>query len=138
MQAVPDPLVRFARAHLRNPPRYAVYRTAGSTPDAWWSATEIAQHAGLDIADIDRALRGFAAAGILHERVSPGGRLCRWRDELRYVLDGTSPPAELIDPICGMPVNADSAYTGHDATGATVHFCSRWCQAAHRNRLRRR
>lgn len=139
MQAAPDPLVRFARAHLRTPAQHAVYRSVGNNPDAWWSATEIAQHAGLDVTDIDQSLRSFAATGILHERVHPTGRrLYRWRDELRYVLDGTPPPPELIDPICGMPVNADSAYTGHDATGATLHFCSRWCQAAHRNRLRRR
>lgn len=102
-----------------------MYQTVGSNPDDWWSATEIAQHAGLDVTDIDQALRSFAAAGTLHERASPGHRFYRWRDELRYVLAGTPPPPGLVDPICGMPVNADSAYSGHDATGATVHFCSR-------------
>ena len=48
----------------------------------------------------------FAGAGILHERTHPSGaRLYCWHDELRYLFDGTGPRAELVDPICGMPVD---------------------------------
>lgn len=131
------PLARFARAHLRTRAQRAVYQTVGSNPESWWRAAEIAAHKDLDHAEIDQALRSFAAAGILHERTHPsGGRIYRWHDELRYLFQRTSPPADLIDPVCGMPVDTDSPHTGHDATGVVVHFCSTWCRAAHRARLR--
>lgn len=137
--SVPGSLARFARAHLRTPAQHAVYRAVGSDPDSWWTAGEIATHSGLDRAEVDQALRGFAAAGILHERAyQSGGRRYRWHDELRYVFDGTAPPSERIDPVCGMPVDPDTAYAARDTTGATVYFCSRWCRAAHRSRRHRR
>lgn len=136
---VSTPWDRFASAHLRTRAQRAVYRAVGSNPESWWSAVEIAKHAGFDHAEVDQVLRSFAGAGILHERTHPSGaRLYCWYHELRYLFDGTAPRAELVDPVCGMPVAADSPHTGHDPTGATVAFCSRWCQAAHRARLRRR
>ena len=139
-RAVSGPLVRGARAHLRSPAQHAVYRAVGSNPDSWWTAAEIAAHSGLDHADIDQALRGFAGAGILDERTNASvGRLYRWHNDLRYVLGGSSPPPEeLVDPVCGMPVDPDTGYTARNATGATVHFCSMWCRAAYRARRHRR
>ena len=136
--SIPDSLLRFARSHLRTPAQLAVYRTVGTRPDAWWSATEIADHTGTDVTEVDQALRGFAAAGILHDHVGAAGRRYSWHRDLRYVFDGTSPTGELIDPICGMPVAADSPHVGHDTGGAALRFCSQVCLTAHRRRLRRR
>lgn len=135
---VSESLARFARTHLRTPAQRAVYRTVGARPDAWWSATEIADHTGTSVLEVDQVLRGFAAAGILHDRAGPAGRRYSWHRDLRYVFDGTSPTGELIDPICGMPVAADSPHVGHATDGAALRFCSQGCLAAHRRRSRRR
>lgn len=134
----PEPLGRFARAHLRTPAQQAVYQTVASDPEATWSAAEIAAHTRLAHHDIGQVLRSFAAAGILRETASPGrDRRYRWRPELRYLLDGSAPRAEFIDPVCGMPVDPDTPHTGRDASGALVRFCSPYCGAAYRGRRRR-
>lgn len=130
---MPDPLAHFARAHLRTAAQRAVYRTVGSNPDSWWTGSEIAGHTGFDPLDIARILRGFAAAGILHEQRRGQGRRYRWHDDVRYVLDGTTPRGAMTDPVCGMPVRADSPHLDTDAEGATVRFCSRFCQLAFRS-----
>ncbi len=136
--AIPEPLARFARAHLRTPAQHAVYRIVGSNPDTAWTASEIKHHSALDEHEIDRALRGFAAAGILRDEPCPaGGRQYRWRPELRYLLDGSLLATEAVDPICGMPVDPDSPHRASDATGALVRFCSPYCRAAFRARSRR-
>lgn len=138
MAMLPESLSRFARAHLRTPAQHAVYRTLATDPDACWSAAEIAAHTGLDQHDIDQTLRSFTAAGIVREVTSPaGGRCYRWRTQLRYLLDGTTPTDEFLDPVCGMPVDADTPHTGRDSTGALVRFCSLYCRAAYRTRSRR-
>lgn len=132
--SMPDPLVHFARAHLRTPVQRAVYRTVGSNPDGWWTASEIAEHTGLDPLDVGQTLRGFASAGILHEERGGPVRTYRWHDELRYVFEGSAPEGVMIDPVCGMPVGTDSPHVGHDETGAIVRFCSRYCQLTYRSR----
>jgi YHS domain-containing protein len=136
--AIPKPLARFARAHLRTPAQHAVYRIVGSNPDTAWTATEIKHHSALDEQAIDRACRGFAAAGILcDESCLAGGRQYRWRPELRYLLDGSLPAAEAVDPICGVPVDPDSTHRASDAASALAHFCSPYCGAAFHTRSRR-
>ena len=115
-----------------------MYRTLGSDTDRWWTADEITDHTGLDIIDIGQTLRTLAAAGVLHEHDRQAQRReYRWHDELRYLFDRSEPTADLIDPVCGMPVSPDSAHTGRDRSGAIVRFCSRWCQATYRARARR-
>lgn len=124
--AIPEPLGRFARAHLRTPAQHAVYRIVGSDPDAAWTATEITHHSALDEHEIDRALRCFAAARILREEPCPaGGRQYRWRPELRYLLDGTVPATDVVDPICGKPVDPDGPHRASDAP-------ARWSASARR------
>ena len=62
--------------------------------------------ARLDISSVSWAFERFAGAGIVE--VVDGG-CCRWRPELRYVLERVEPEAERLDPVCGMPVTADAA-----------------------------
>lgn len=49
----------------------------------------------------------------------------------------TVPATDVVDPICGMPVDPDSPHRASDATGALVRFCSPYCRAAFRARSRR-
>ena len=139
MATLPEPLQRFARAHLRTPAQHAVYRTIASDPDASWSATEVAAHTGLDQHDIDQTLRSFTAAGIFRDATAgkAGEHRYQWRPQLRYLLEGTTPSGDCIDPVCGMPVGADTPHTGRDSSGALVRFCSSYCRAAYRARSRR-
>jgi len=132
MTSLPEALARFARGHLHSEAEYAVYRTVGGDRAEGWTADEIATHADVDVGDVHRALRRFAAARILVEEAGHGGRQrYRWRSELSYLFDGTSPPG-LVDPVCGMPVEAGSPHAATDTTGAAVRFCSAWCRAAFR------
>ncbi len=139
MTSLPDALARFARGHLHSEAELAVYRTVGSDRATGWSAEEIATQSDLELGDVDRALRRFAAARIVVVETAATGqgerRTYRWRSELSYLFEGTSPPGP-VDPVCGMPVEPGSPHTATDATGATVHFCSAWCRATFRTGIR--
>lgn len=135
MTSLPEALARFARGHLHSEAEYAVYRTVGGDRATGWTAEEIATHDDLEVGDVDRALRRFAAARIVEVEAGHGDRpRYRWRSELSYLFENTAPPG-LVDPVCGMPVEPGSPHTAIDATGATVHFCSAWCRAAFRTGL---
>ena len=117
---------RFVRAHLPTPTERAVYSAlAGSLK--LWTARSVAGAAGVSDHEADQALRRFAAAGIIERVETPGQpRRYRWRTEMGYLSDGGPSPRDRVDPVCGMPVPAESAHTALDGD-TEVAFCSLPC-----------
>lgn len=126
MRVPREPWEAFAGIHLATRAERAVFRRFARDPLASWSEAEIASAARLETSEVAWALERFREAGIV-ELVE--GRY-RWRPELRYVFERRDPGAELVDPVCGMPVAADAPLRAEDLLGRTERFCSERCMAA--------
>lgn len=126
--AASEAFERFARAHLGDRTERAVYAVVAGTPATEWAVGEVAAHATVSHHEADQALRRFAAAGIVTRLDLPGRpHRYRWTLEMRYLADGrTTPGWDLVDPMCGMPVPADSPHVAHDGD-LDVRFCSLPC-----------
>lgn len=123
-------LRRFAATHLRSRPARAVYAIVAGGPDRPWSAAEVARHSALDVHEVDRVLRRFAAAGIVEAAAGGRGWRYRWAPGMAYLFDDSSPgvgPDAVVDPVCGMPVPVDSPHRRDGTDGVPVLFCSLVC-----------
>lgn len=121
---------RFARVHLSTRAERAVYLVLVCDRTRAWSAQEIARLKDVEEAAVERALAGFASAGIVEVEE---GQLTsyRWSGDMDHLLGESGNGAERIDPVCGMRVASDSPYLVKDAHGASVWFCSSLCRAAY-------
>jgi len=121
----PSAFRALAQVHLRTPAERAVFAvvTGGRR---WWTPASAARAASVDGLDADRALRRFAAAGIVDQEVGPAGRRYRYRAEMDYLQGDIDVDDELRDPVCGMPVAADTPHVADDH-GRVVRFCSVPC-----------
>ena len=117
----------FVSAHLRTDSDRAVFWVLAGSESTIWNATTVAHEAEISDHEADQALRRFAAAGIL-ERVDDVGRprRYRWRAEMSYLHRGVTPTG-VVDPVCGMPVRADTPHRAMAADGSEVSFCSLPC-----------
>ena len=97
----------FAQAHLCTAPYRAVFTIRAGTR-RWWTSASTARAAGVGGLDADQALRRFAAAGIVDQGAGTGGRRYRYRAEMDYLQDDVDLDDGLRDPVCGMPVPADT------------------------------
>ena len=131
---------QFRRAHLPTDAERAVFFVLAGSLDRVWTVAGVARDARVSDHEADQALRRLTAACILERVDEPGHpRRYRWRPEMAYLRDAGDPPGR-VDPVCGMPVRADSPHIAvHD--GEEVAFCSlpclvRW-RAEQRGRHRR-
>lgn len=128
-----DVFTRFARAHLSTPVERAVYLTLVGAGTGSWSAAEIAERDHLARQEVAGVLERFEAAGIAELVGRKGGApRYRWRSDMNYVLEASGESFERVDPVCGMPVSADTPYVARDAEGRVRRFCSSICLAAFR------
>lgn len=119
-------LAQFRRAHLPTDSERAVFGVLAGSLDRVWTVAAVARYARVSDHEADQALRRFGAAGILERVDEPGHpRRYRWRREMAYLHEGTE-PAGRRDPVCGMPVPADSPHVAED-DGQEVAFCSLPC-----------
>jgi YHS domain-containing protein len=128
---------QFATAHLLTDAERAVFEVLADSLQRVWTAGGVAREAGVSDHEADRALRRFNVAGIV-ERLDDScrPRRYRWRPEMGY-LHHTSEPSGRRDPVCGMPVPADSPHiVVHD--GQEVVFCSLRCLVRWRSEHRAR
>jgi hypothetical protein len=82
-----------------------------------WSAADLAGQAALASADVARILRQYAAAGIVEDLNSTEEGRYRWRADLGYLFGIQGDGAASVDPVCDMPVTADSTYRGSGPDG---------------------
>lgn len=133
----PSSLASFMGAHLPTGVDRAVFWALAGSLDRRWTRAEVAGEAQVSDHEADQALRRFRSAGILEQVADRGGpRRYRWSAEMAYLHNGTD-PAGRIDPICGMPVPADSPHVA-DADGRAVAFCSLPCLVRWRSQHRAR
>lgn len=135
----PSAFRALARAHLRTRVERAVFGVVAGAAGFWWTAAGAARAAGVGELDADQTLRRFGAAGIVEQQAGAAGRRYRYRAEMSYLRSdgGADVDDELTDPVCGMPVAADTPHIADDR-GRVVRFCSipcltRW-QRARRTR----
>jgi YHS domain-containing protein len=121
-----NPLARFMGAHLPTDVERAVFWVLAGSLDRVWTRAEVASDAQVSDREADQALRRFRAAGILEQLARRGGpRRYRWRAEMAYLHNGTDPTGRL-DPVCGMPVPANSPHVADDGD-REIAFCSLPC-----------
>ena len=135
----PSPYRALAQAHLRTPAERAVFAVVASA-HRWWTTASAARAAKVGGLDADQALRRFAAAGIVDQESGTAGRRYRYRAAMGYLHADTDIDEEVRDPVCGMPVAADTPHVADDH-GRAVRFCSvscltRWQRAQRRGRTR--
>jgi len=118
----------LARAHLPTRVERAVFAVVAGDPGRWWTAAAAARAAGVDELGADQTLRRFAAAGIVELEAGSAGTRYRYGAEMAYLAvdDGADEGDELRDPVCGMPVAADTPHVADDH-GRAVRFCSLPC-----------
>lgn len=121
-----SPLARFMAAHLPTDVEWAVFTVVAGSRDRLWTAAAAAREARVSDHEADQALRRFSAAGIVERLDEPGRpRRFRWQPSMAYLDAGADPPG-LRDPVCGMPVRADSPHVADD-DGQRAVFCSLPC-----------
>jgi len=125
-----DVYSRFARRHLGTRVERAVYLTLVDQEAESWSARELAERNHLDLDETEGVLEAFEAAGVVGAGDAPGGRRYRWRSDMNYLFGREDVSPGWIDPVCGMPVLADSPYAAEDADRIPRRFCSSLCLAA--------
>lgn len=119
---------RFARRHLSTREDRAVFHTLTDERTRAWSAREIAARERSDLDAIAEALVRFDDAGIVESAPTSTGRRYRWRPEMNYLFDELGRGAAW-DPVCGMPVPANSPHVAEDLHRRTTRFCSSLCRA---------
>lgn len=120
-------LAQFMGAHLPTEVERAVFWVLADSQKHVWTRTDVARGAQVSDHEADQALRRFSAAGILEQLPASGHpRRYRWRAEMAYLRDGTEPSGRR-DPVCGMPVPANSPHVAADDDGQEVAFCSLPC-----------
>jgi len=124
-----DVYSRFARRHLDTREERAVYLTLAGREAGSWSVRELAERNHLDPDDTERVLEAFEAAGVVEAIDAPEGRRYRWRSDMNYLFGENDPPGP-VDPVCGMPVLANSPYVADDTYRRPRRFCSSLCRAA--------
>ncbi|MBI2708600.1 MAG: hypothetical protein HYX34_02770 [Actinobacteria bacterium] len=119
---------RFLGAHIATDVERAVFWVIAGSASNDWTVGVVAREARVDHHEAEQALRRFTSAGILEAVDGQGGvpSRYRWRSEMRYLHDGGDPPGR-TDPVCGMPVSANSPYVVPDVDGEDVAFCSVTC-----------
>lgn len=122
----PSPYRTLAQAHLRTAVERAVFAVLAGSARRWWTAAGAARAARASALDADQALRRFAAAGIVDQEPGTAGRRYRYRAEMGYLHGDADVDEELRDPVCGMPVTADTPHVADDG-GHVVRFCSIPC-----------
>lgn len=126
---------QFSGAHLPTDVERAVFWVLAGSFDRVWTVAGVARDAEVSDHEADQALRRFSAAGILELVDEPGHpRRYRWRSEMAYLHDGSEPQGR-CDPVCGMPVPADSPHVA-EADGPKVVFCSLPCLVLWRSQHR--
>lgn len=132
---------QFMGAHLPTDVERAVFWVLAGSSSHVWTVADVDREARVSDHEADQALRRFTAAAILERIDDPGHpRRYRWRPEMAYLHDGSDPPGR-IDPVCGMPVPANTPHVAQDDDGREVAFCSlpclvRW-RSEHRGGRRR-
>ena len=132
---------QFMGAHLPTDVERAVFWVLAGSSSQVWTVAGVAREARVSDHEADQALRRFTAAAIMERIDDPGHpRRYRWRPEMSYLHDGSDPVGR-IDPVCGMPVPADTPHVALDDDGREVAFCSlpclvRW-RSGHRGGARR-
>ena len=127
-----DVWTRFARAHLSRPEERATYFTLVGHPGRSWTPEQVATATALSEEEARRVLGGYADAGIVDRSETPQGDFYRWRSEMDYLFAPDEPSFGSVDPVCGMPVTADSPYSTRNAFGREHRFCAALCLAAFR------
>ena len=127
-----DVYSQFAHRHLGGREERAVYLTFVAQEADSWSVDEIAERNQLPLDQVERVLEEFHAAGIVEPIEVTGQRRYRWRSDMNYVFGAREPSAEWIDPVCGMPVLAQSPHVAEDVYGRPRRFCSSLCLTAFR------
>jgi hypothetical protein len=86
----------------------------GGIPGRSWSAEDAARHANFSLPAVESALADLEAVGVA-ERVdqAAGPPRYRWRQCVDYLEDGLG-SCGFVDPVCEMPVTADSPYLDRD------------------------
>ncbi len=122
-----DIFARFAQRHLATDAERRIYLVLVSQQAPLWSALDLATQTGVEPREAERVLTRYLAAGIVQDVASAGGRRYRWRSDLNYLLGTGDAGSQWLDPVCDMPVTADSPYQADDPTGQTWRFCSSVC-----------
>jgi YHS domain-containing protein len=107
-----------------------VYLTLVSQEAGCWSAREIAERSHLDPDETERVLEAFKAAGVVDAIDAPEGRRHRWRSDMQYLFGEEGESPEWVDPVCGMPVLAETPYVADDEYRRPRRFCSSLCLGA--------
>lgn len=129
---------QFTDAHLTSEIQRAVFWVLAGSQDRVWTATDVARDAQVSDHEADLVLRRFKAAGILARVDEPGyPRRYRWPSQMAYLHDGSEPPPGRHDPVCGMPVPADSPHLA-EYDGQEISFCSLSCLVLWRRQHRGR
>lgn len=127
-----DVFSRFAGKHLDTREERAVYLTLVGQEAESWSARELAERNHLDPDETKRVLESFEAASVVDTIDAPEDRRYRWRADMDYLFGEEGDSPEWVDPVCGMPVLANSPYVADDAYRRPRRFCSSLCLAAFR------
>ena len=120
----------FARRHLDTRKERAVYLTLVGQEAESWSACELGNRNHLDADETERILEAFEAAGVVDAIDAPEGRRYRWRSDMSYLFGERGDSRDRVDPVCGMPVLANSPFAADDTYGRSRRFCSSLCLAA--------
>lgn len=127
---------RFAQVHLSTPAERAVYFTLVAQLADSWSAVEIASLKGLDVKAVEAVLDRYADVGVVAIVESEVGVRYRWCSDMRYLFGAGSSEVTMIDPVCGMTIDAATPYRMADGSGTLWLFCSSTCLASFRARPR--
>lgn len=124
-----DIFARFAERHLATDAQRRIYLVLVSQQARLWSAGDLATQTGLQPRQAERVLTRYLEADIVQDVGSADGGRYRWRSDLNYLLGADDAGSQWLDPVCDMPVTADSPYQVEDASGRTWRFCASVCLA---------
>lgn len=123
-----DVYTQFADRHLSTDAERCVYLLLVSHQGRVWSVADLAAHAGVEPEDTDQILHRYLAAGIVEDIDTATSTRYRWSSDLAYLPGAQGESVQWRDPVCDMPVTADSQYRVKDRGGRSWRFCSSGCQ----------